>query len=124
MANPFRVLFINPPRVHENLHTLRDEICFQDVTYVPFPLRLAVAAAQARELPGVEAAAIDANAQDMTWEELRSIRNQALVDSDWRALKDVTLPNPWKEYRQALRDLPQDYDSANDAADNWPEASE
>ena len=59
---------------------------------------------------------------DMSWEELRSIRNQALIDSDWRALKDVTLPNPWKEYRQALRELPQEHDEANDAADNWPVA--
>jgi len=70
MAEPFRVLFVNPPRVHPQLHTLRDEICFQDVTYVPFPLRLAVAAAQVRELPGVAAAAIDANALDMSWEAL------------------------------------------------------
>jgi len=61
---------------------------------------------------------------DMTWEELRSIRNQALVDSDWRALKDVTLPNPWKEYRQALRDLPGNHAEANDAADAFPEAPE
>ena len=61
---------------------------------------------------------------DMTWEELRMLRDQALAQSDWRALKDVTLPNPWKEYRQALRDLPQEHDEANDAADNWPEAPE
>jgi len=57
---------------------------------------------------------------DISWEQIRSQRDQALVDSDWRALKDVTLPNPWKEYRQALRDLPQEHDEANDAADNWP----
>ncbi len=70
MEKRFRVLFVNPPRVHETLHTLRDEICFQDVTYVPFPLRLAVAAAQVRELPGIEAVAIDANALGMSWEAL------------------------------------------------------
>ena len=57
---------------------------------------------------------------DVSWELIRSKRNQALAESDWRALKDVTLPNPWKEYRQALRDLPQDHAEANDAADNWP----
>ena len=61
---------------------------------------------------------------DMTWDEVRMLRNQALVDSDWRALKDVTLPNPWKEYRQALRDLPQNHNEANDAADNWPQPPE
>ena len=57
---------------------------------------------------------------DVEWDQIRSVRNSALRESDWRALKDVTLPNPWKEYRQALRDLPQVHDDANDAADNWP----
>ena len=57
---------------------------------------------------------------EMTWEQVRQIRDKELAASDWRALKDVVLPNAWKEYRQALRDLPQDHDTANDAADNWP----
>jgi len=57
---------------------------------------------------------------DVSWDQVRSKRNQALADSDWRAMKDRVLPNEWKEYRQALRDLPQNHDSANDAADNWP----
>ena len=58
--------------------------------------------------------------RDVDWFEVRAARNQALKDSDWRALKDVVLSTAWKEYRQALRDLPQNHDSANDAADNWP----
>jgi hypothetical protein len=57
---------------------------------------------------------------DVDWDHVRSIRNDELEKSDWRGLKDVVLSNPWKEYRQALRDLPQDHDTANDAADNWP----
>jgi len=57
---------------------------------------------------------------DMTWDEVRLARNQALEDSDWRALKDVVLTNAWKLYRQSLRDLPQDHEEANDAADDWP----
>jgi len=57
---------------------------------------------------------------DVTWEEVRRQRDQALADCDWRALKDVLLSTAWKEYRQALRDLPQDHDEANDAADGWP----
>ena len=61
---------------------------------------------------------------DVTWFQVRAKRDQELEDSDWRALKDVTLPNPWKEYRQALRDLPQNHVVASDAADNWPEAPE
>jgi len=61
---------------------------------------------------------------DISWEQIRSQRDQALVDSDWRALKDVTLSAAWRDYRQALRDLPQDHNESNDAADNWPQAPE
>jgi len=57
---------------------------------------------------------------DMSWVEVRLARNQALEDSDWRAGKDVVLSTAWKEFRQALRDLPQDHAEANDAADAWP----
>jgi len=57
---------------------------------------------------------------DVDWEEVRRERNQALAATDWRALKDVTLPTAWKEFRQALRDLPQDNATANDAADAFP----
>ena len=63
---------------------------------------------------------IEETFRDVDWDEVRRSRDQALADSDWRALKDVVLPNAWKEYRQALRDLPQEHDTANDAADNWP----
>ena len=55
----------------------------------------------------------------VTWVELRHWRNRELERTDYMALKDVVLPNAWKEYRQALRDLPE-HDTANDAADNWP----
>jgi len=57
---------------------------------------------------------------DVSWEAVRSSRDQALAESDWRALKDVVLSNPWRDFRQALRDLPQNFDSANDAADAFP----
>jgi len=67
---------------------------------------------------------IDQGMRDVTWEEIREMRDQALAASDWRALKDVVLPNAWKEYRQALRDLPQDHANANSAADAFPEAPE
>lgn len=55
-----------------------------------------------------------------TWNELRKFRDDLLDQTDWRAVKDRTMSQAWKDYRQALRDLPQDYESANDAADNWP----
>ena len=63
---------------------------------------------------------IESTQLDVTWEEVRGARDRALADSDWTAVKDRTMSQAWKDYRTALRDLPQDYDSANDAADNWP----
>jgi len=56
---------------------------------------------------------------DVDWIQVRRARDQALKDSDWRALKDVVLPNRWKDFRTFLRNLPQNFDSANDAADAW-----
>jgi len=63
---------------------------------------------------------IEQGKYEVTWEQVRRERDQALVDSDWRAVKDRTMSQAWKDYRTALRDLPQDNDTANDAADNWP----
>ena len=59
-----------------------------------------------------------------TWNELRKFRDDLLDQTDWRAVKDRTMSQTWKDYRQALRDLPQEYESANEAADNWPEPPE
>ena len=65
-----------------------------------------------------------ASMRDVDWDEVRAHRDAALAASDWRAVKDRVLPNAWKDYRQALRDLPQDYDTANQAVDNYPEPPE
>ncbi len=69
-------------------------------------------------------AEIDSGAHDVTWVQVRAARDNALADSDWRAVKDRTMSQAWKDYRTALRDLPQDYESANDAADNFPQPPE
>ena len=61
---------------------------------------------------------------DVSWDQVRRARDQALADSDWTAMKDRAMSQAWKDFRTALRDLPQDHDEANDAADNWPEAPE
>jgi len=58
------------------------------------------------------------------WDAVRKHRNQALMDSDWRAGKDVVLSTAWRDFRQALRDLPQNFDSPDLAADNWPTSPE
>jgi len=63
---------------------------------------------------------VDEGEHDVTWAQVRKQRNAELRDTDWRAGKDVVLSTAWKEYRSALRDLPQDYDTANSAADAWP----
>ena len=37
---------------------------------------------------------------------LRIERGIRIAETDWRASSDLTLPDAWKTYRQALRDLP------------------
>ena len=56
---------------------------------------------------------------DLDWYTVRSMRNAALKETDYWAVKDLTMSQAKKDYRQFLRDLPQNYDSANDAADAW-----
>jgi len=72
------------------------------------------------EIFGSDGEVIEQGMKDVDWIQVRATRDAALEDSDWRAGKDVTLSTAWKEYRQALRDLPQDHAESNDAADNWP----
>lgn len=62
--------------------------------------------------------------RDVTWEEIRRARDVELSLTDWRAVKDRTMSQLWKDHRQALRDLPQNHTEANDAADAWPEPPE
>ena len=63
---------------------------------------------------------IEEGTRNFNWDFVRSMRNAELERTDWRAVKDRTMSQAWKNYRQSLRDLPQDYEDANDAADNWP----
>lgn len=56
---------------------------------------------------------------DRAWEELRLERNGKLTASDWMATSDYTMSDPWKTYRQALRDLPAN--TADPANPTWPE---
>ena len=62
---------------------------------------------------------IDEGEYDFSWADIRSLRDEALTSTDWRAVKDRTMPQTWKDYRQFLRDLPQNFESANAAADAW-----
>ena len=58
--------------------------------------------------------------REVSWTTVRAERTRALEESDWRAGKDVVLSTAWRDYRAALRDLPQNFESANDAADSFP----
>lgn len=58
------------------------------------------------------------------WEELRQKRNKRLVECDWVAIRAFTtgvpVPEEWKTYMQALRDLPANTEDPENPV--WPVA--
>lgn len=56
---------------------------------------------------------------DVDWRTFRKARNKELARCDWRFMSDQTPSQEWIDYRQFLRDLPENYpgDLANDACD-------
>jgi len=61
--------------------------------------------------------------RDVSWERLRRRRNAILKQTDVYAIGDRVLTDEMRDYRQFLRDLPQEHpgDNANDAVDAWTE---
>jgi hypothetical protein len=57
--------------------------------------------------------------KDITWSILRDERDRELDRTDWRFMSDQTPSQAWIDYRAFLRQLPQNFESANDAADAW-----
>lgn len=55
-----------------------------------------------------------------TWEQIKVQRDRLLQQCDWTVLYDSPVSNPsdWLTYRQALRDIPQDF--ATPAEVVWP----
>ena len=51
------------------------------------------------------------------WQNIRFERDEKLKETDWRASSDLTLSDAWKNYRQALRDVPSQSDPF---AITWP----
>ena len=53
---------------------------------------------------------------DFDWQDVRRKRNALLIDSDAYLMPDYPMEDKsdWEAYRQSLRDIPQDYDSADD----------
>tara|TARA_B100000405_G_scaffold226728_1_gene161672 strand:+ start:74 stop:343 length:270 start_codon:yes stop_codon:yes gene_type:complete len=76
-------------------------------------------------LPMTEAEIAEFNANKPTdaeiladkWEIVREQRNARLSETDWRASTDRTLSDEWRDYRQALRDVPTQSDPDNIT---WP----
>ena len=58
------------------------------------------------------------------WKELRTERNKRLAECDWVATRafttDTSIPKEWKNYMQALRDLPAN--TTDPSNPTWPEA--
>jgi len=52
------------------------------------------------------------------WDYIKGLRNQLLGECDWTQLPDAVLTleekSAWSDYRQALRDIPQDYATPDD----------
>ena len=53
---------------------------------------------------------------------LRAERDRRLLETDWWALSDVTLTQARRDYRQALRDITNTYQSLDTVV--WPEKPE
>ena len=55
---------------------------------------------------------------------MRSNRNLLLQETDWMANSDVTMPEEWRVYRQALRDITTQTPSLDENGQltgiNWP----
>jgi hypothetical protein len=60
---------------------------------------------------------------DLAWKAVRAERDRLLSVCDWTQVADAPLTaddrQAWADYRQALRDVPQDFDSPDDVV--WPE---
>ena len=57
---------------------------------------------------------------DRKWAEVRRERDRLLDASDWTQAPDAPVDaQAWADYRQALRDIPQDFASPDDVV--WPE---
>lgn len=72
-------------------------------------------------IKSIAAAEIQTQQENSTirkWEDIRAERDSLLAACDWTQLRDCRLSEEkieeWTEYRQALRDLPQTYDTPDE----------
>ena len=57
--------------------------------------------------------------EQVDWQFVRTWRNLELKNTDWWAVKDLTMSQAKKDYRIFLRDLPQNYLDPVEAWDAW-----
>lgn len=64
---------------------------------------------------------IEEGFNEISWEHFRSVRDSILKHTDVFVLGDRVISEEMVEYRQFLRDLPENYegDNANAAVDAW-----
>jgi len=58
---------------------------------------------------------------DVDWDSIKNMRKYVLSECDYMFLSDQTPSQEWIDYRQFLRDLPQNFTDSNEAADAWNE---
>ena len=58
---------------------------------------------------------------NVDWPSIKNMRKHVLSECDYMFLSDQSPSQEWIDYRQFLRDLPQQFTEANDAADAWNE---
>ena len=74
-----------------------------------------------RDLPKDEADKIKARRKSKQLDNLRSVRNRLLVETDFYGNTDVIMTDKMKTYRQALRDITKTYKSMDDEGFKFPE---
>ena len=58
---------------------------------------------------------------EVTWDTIRTKRDQLIADSDWTMIPGATVDQAaWSAYRQVLRDLPQTYAATGPESVVWP----
>ena len=62
-----------------------------------------------------------ADSESLSWDNIRSLRNDILRDTDWTMTTGATVDQAqWAAYRQNLRDLPQTYKDKTPDDVFWP----
>ena len=66
--------------------------------------------------------------REVGWDEVRSLRDNQLIKTDLYLIVDYPITDEQRdeirEYRSALRDLPSNHTTSNEAADAFPEQPE